>query len=392
MALVLGACSFGFFSLTAGAQTYFFNRADFATGNYPIGVVLADFNGDGRLDMATINYQDRTVSILLGKPDGTFAPKTDIPAAFGGQAIAAGDFNGDGKMDMVVVNYPGSISIFLGKGDGTFQGHVEYASQPLGLRLAVGDFNHDGKPDVAVTYGGGVSVLLGNGDGTFQSHTDYITPGSPNSTVAADLNGDGNLDLAVVIGASNSSVYLYSILFGNGDGTFQAPVNHYTTNGYNVLVTADFNGDGILDLVMAGGTPDLFLGNGDGTFQAPQHIPVGTLYSPDQLLAADLNHDGKMDIIVGNVAANGASVFLGNGDGTFRSEVDYLTNQGNGAMAIGDVNGDANPDLVLTSWISLTATVLLGNGDGTFSPRAMLPPPPPTQKKLSPKPHNWVGV
>jgi len=398
VAIILATCSLWLFSSTAAAQTYFYNRADFSTGNYPTGVAIADFNGDGRLDLAITNSQDNTVSILLGKPDGTFAPKNDIPTTGWSMAVAVGDFNADGKMDLAIVNSGGTVSILLGNGDGTFQAPVDYPTGIAPIALTVADFNHDGKADLAVlntncTYSscgaGSVSILLGNGDGTFQPKTDYATPVGPNAVIAADFNGDGKLDLAVACfymnGNSNSSVSRVSVLLGNGDGTFQSHVDYATDYATSAVAAADFNGDGKLDLIVAAEYPDLLLGNGDGTFQAAQQIPVNNPMGAYGIMAADLNHDGKLDFIVANVFVNGISVYLGNGDGTFQPEVDYMANPGQGAMALGDVNGDGALDVVLTNWAAKTATVLLGNGDGTFSPRVQLPALPPYEST------NWIA-
>jgi hypothetical protein len=140
----------------------------YTTGNFPFSVAAADFNGDGVLDLAVSNNHDTTVSILLGKGDGTFQPKVDFPAtnlSFGGPtAIATGDFNGDGIVDLAVANGGANqVSILLGNGDGTFQSPLEFTSNPS-LGVAVGDFNGDGRLDVAVTNdsvgGRTLSVLL----------------------------------------------------------------------------------------------------------------------------------------------------------------------------------------------------------------------------------------
>jgi hypothetical protein len=393
-ALILATLTLGLLSSTAAAQTYFYNRTDFPTGNYPVGVALGDFNGDGRLDLAVTNFSDNTVSILLGKPDGTFAAKTDIPVTAGPGRVAVGDFNGDGKLDLAILNGSDTVSILLGNGDGTFQTHVDYPTGHLPSSLVVADFNHDGKADLAVTNGlceptcgpGTVSVLLGNGDGTFKPKTDYATPTAPGGVISADFNGDGNLDLALTGESATSSGYFVSILLGNGDGTFQTHVDYPTDVYTSAIAAADFNKDGKLDLVVAADLSiDLLLGNGDGTFQASKQIPTEPTAGFYLISAADLNHDGKMDFVVANDFQNGVSVFLGNGDGTFQPQVDYMANPGQGAMATGDVNGDGALDVVLTNWTAKTATVLLGNGDGTFSPRVQLPALPPINST------NWIA-
>jgi hypothetical protein len=171
-------------------------------------VAVGDFNGDGKLDLALANTcgsdpdcsSNGTVSILLGKGDGTFQTHVDYPTGFKPQSVAVGDFNGDGKLDLAVTNRSDStVSILLGRGDGTFQTHVDYATGTGAVSVTAGDFNGDGRPDLAVAAGFGnktVSILLGNGDGTFQAHLDYPSGNGPLWVTTGDFNGDGALDLA----------------------------------------------------------------------------------------------------------------------------------------------------------------------------------------------------
>jgi hypothetical protein len=211
-------------TLAAHAQTYIFGRADFPVGTGAISIAIGDFNGDGISDVAVVNESDNTVSILLGKPDSTFAPQVTYATGLGPLAIVTGDFNGDGNLDLAVTNgdcvptkYSGldcsvkTVSILLGNGDGTFGPHIDYATGTQPSSLATGDFNGDGKLDLAIanTQDNTVSVLLGNGDGTFQNQVVYLTVSGPQSVIVADFNGDHRLDLAV--GGTTSSS-----LFGSG--------------------------------------------------------------------------------------------------------------------------------------------------------------------------------
>ena len=232
----------------------------FPTGGYPVGIATGDFNGDGNLDMAVANEADSTVSILLGNGHDGFSAHVDYPVDFNPVWMIGADVNMDGKLDLVTVNAgDDSVSILLGKGDGTFLPAVTYPVTPGAnpYEVAAGDFNRDGKLDLAVTgfYTNTVSILIGNGDGTFQPHVDYPTSLFPDDVAVGDFNADGVLDLAV----SNSECSVpaincpgtVSILFGNGDGSFQQHVD-YPVGIYPVgIAEADLNGDGGSDLAVA---------------------------------------------------------------------------------------------------------------------------------------------
>ena len=383
----------------------------FSSGGWSArNIVVADFNGDGQLDLAVVNYcgdsncSHGSVTVLLGNRDGTFQAAVSYPS--GGdeaRAVAAGDFNHDGKIDLAVVNQncmtvnclSGSLSILLGKGDGTFQAGVSYDSGGDGISIATGDLNGDGNLDIVVTnyQANNIGVLLGRGDGTFQPVVSYPSGGTaPNSVVLWDFNGDGRLDLAVVnlctdIEYSNGSV---GVRLGNGDGTFQ-PIVFYDSGDTCPMAAAvaDFNGDRKPDLAVLNGlhqTVGVLLGKGDGTFQAAVSSPSEE--GASSLAVADFNRDGNADLVVANTCSDGVcyahgsvGVLLGKGDGTFQSAGAYDSGGVSPSyVAVGDFNGDGFLDFVVSNYSpdnpygQSPLRVLVGEGTGQFQTPAIYSP------------------
>jgi FG-GAP-like repeat/FG-GAP repeat len=188
----------------SGAQTIPFNGPrDYVVGSYPQSVVVGDFNGDGRPDIATANQQSNNISVLLQNSDGTFEAAVNYAVGSGPVSLQIGDVNGDGKQDLVVINLADStLAVLLGNGDGTFQAQklTTLPGPPLPY-MAVGDFNGDGKADVAIAEplpqvgAYAAAVMLSNGDGTFQAAVTYPVNGKPTGLAAGDFNNDGKLDL-----------------------------------------------------------------------------------------------------------------------------------------------------------------------------------------------------
>jgi FG-GAP-like repeat len=370
------------------------------SGYNPYSVAIADLNGDGILDLVVANEQQSksdpqgSISVMLGKGGGKF--RVPVNYGSGGQSafsIVVADVNGDGKLDLIVANgclgsncATGSVGVLLGNGDGTFKNAVTYSSgaaSVFGSRVAVGDLNGDGKLDLAVaTTGSGcgsgcpkglVGVLLGKGDGTFKKAKTYSTGGfdAIGWVAIADVNGDKKPDLVVANYCATECSFppaegSVGVLLGKGNGTFQA-VKTYPSGGAGTasVAVADLNNDGKPDILVAncgplacgpgspGGNVGLLIGKGNGTFKPA--VNYNAANSPFDVLAADVNGDGKLDIVVSNWGTPNAAtndgavtVLLGTGNGTFRR---LQTFPSGGAetpsVAVADLNKDGRPDIVL---------------------------------------------
>jgi hypothetical protein len=367
-------------------------------GVLAVSVAVADVNRDGKPDIVAVNESPAKVSVFLGNGDGTFQAAATYDSGSESISVAIADVNGDGNPDLIVANLisgsgpeGGSVSVLLGNGDGSFQKPVAYDSGGFeAISVVVADFNGDGKPDIAVANqcaqdqvpfcnNSNVGVLLGNGDGTFQAAVTYVP--SPNSLFAislavADINGDGKPDIVVLYSgcdAHSCSGGGAFMLIGNGDGTFQAPGQDYASGGIQAssLAVADVNADGKLDLLIANyqsASVGVLLGNGDGSFQGAVTYDSGG-NSASSIAAADLNGDGILDIVLADSFGNTTAVLLGSGDGTFQTAVTYSSGGYNAtSVAMADLNGDGKPDIVVTNECANSTNCQAGNtsNEGTI--------------------------
>jgi hypothetical protein len=354
----------------------------FPVGVHPRAVTVADFNNDGTPDLAVVNQGSfststtpRSLSVLLGNGDGSFRPAvtTDVPNSF--PSLAVGDFNSDGRADVALPTAGNganpALEVLLGNGDGSFQpNHRILSLGQAALSVTAGDFDRNGTLDLVTANGssGTLSLLLGNGDGTFQPRTDLTVGAAPRAVAVGDFNGDGRLDVV----AAQQLTDTVSVLLGHGNGTFAPPLV-FAASGADFtpdsMVVADVNGDGKLDLAIKSLSfleSDAFrvgvlLGNGNGTFQAPL-LGAAQPDGSGDLALGDFNNDGRIDAAVADELGDSSgnlSVFAGNGDGTFQSliRLDLLTG-GNGpkGVAAADLNGDGLVDLVAANFAGIGDT------------------------------------
>jgi hypothetical protein len=328
----------------------------FAAAPGPIAIELADMTGDGVLDAVSAHTLSQ-VSIMTGACDGTFGAPATFDAGTWAEDIATADFNGDGRPDVAATSGGNnSLWVYLNAGGGRLGAPslLTAGNGPWGL--AAGDLSGDGRPDLvaANNYSGTLSLFISLGDGTFAPVKTLTSGGQGTIDVAiGDLNRDGRPDLAVAIGSGTGEIGLF---FNRGDGGFSPMVSKSVTplgNAPTQIAVGDLNGDGWLDVASAhssSGTLGVFLGARDGGLLAQRSYDAGT--GLETLRLGDLNGDGTLDAVLTNGVINGSSeqsvsVLLGNGDGTFRGRLVVPAGPNPQAVAIADVNGDGKKDLVV---------------------------------------------
>jgi hypothetical protein len=329
----------------------------------PQGIITADFNADGNLDLAVADSGTNAITVLLGHGDGTFTAKTPQSAGAGANWLATGDFNEDGIPDLAVTNLGSTgaagVSIFLGNGDGTFTVGTSLTTGSGPFSICAGDFNADGHIDLAIANSGDntVTVLLGNGNGTFSLSSTPSVGVSPQVIVAGDFNEDGKLDLAV----ANETDATVTILFGNGLGAFptQSVVSTAGSGTPIGLIAADLENTGHLDLAAVNASDVAIIRNSPaGTFTLIGNPTTGT---GDLIagVAGDYNGDGNLDIVVSDRTAGEAFLLPGNGNGTFGTKVTFTTASGSFGVATADFNGDGALDLAVANGTANNVSIFL---------------------------------
>jgi hypothetical protein len=381
VAVVLGAVA----SAASLPVPSFATAKSYALGKGSGRIVLADLNGDGKLDIASPHTNASTVAVLLNRGDGRFVTRKTYDT---GQPweLKVADLNGDAKPDLVTAN-TSSVSVLLNRGDGTFEARRDYPTGRL-WSLAIRDLNNDGRPDL-VTSGptsgaNSVSVFLNAGDGSLRPRSDYAIPRNPTPVSIVDLNGDGYPDLVTASGEDTVSLFL-----NRGDGTYETRRDFAVAAGTSLDIT-DLSGDNKPDIVTAGGSGrtswvSVLLNDGNGNFGTRRDFETGAASSEplDGVAIRDLNGDSKPDLLAYAsefaLPSEVVSVFLNHGDGSFGAKRNYSMTGGylpTNLLGLVDLNGDGRPDLVGHSWYASATegfgfVVRLNRGDGSFAARRL---------------------
>jgi hypothetical protein len=315
-------------------------------------VAAGDVNRDGQADIvAGSGGTAGAANVFLGNGNGTFQEVSTFGPSSSLGSINIVDMNSDGRPDLVASSVAG-VSVILGNGDGTFKDGSNYGSGNVPpFSVGVADFDGDGKPDVVAAnyFNYSVSVFMGNGDGTLQNGKALIAGGRDESVAVADLNGDGKPDIVTASVMYNSVI----ALLGNGNGTFRPQQTVSVVPNAYFVSAGDVNADGKADLVVTdfgGATVSVLLGNGDGSFQSRKTYGVGP--KPRVVRIADMNGDGTPDLVVLNndYISPSVGILLGNGNGTFGVQTTMSTGGDPNSLALADVNGDGRPDVLASNY------------------------------------------
>jgi hypothetical protein len=335
-------------------------------------VLLGDVNGDGKLDLVAAHGQG--LMLLIGQGDGQFRVAATSPIGLSAPAneMVLGDIDGNRTMDLVVASHDSyGVILLLGDSKGSF---TSAPTSPITMRqgtrphthgLGIGDLNGDGKLDlVTVNHDDhDIAVVLGDGRGNFTPApgSPFAVARSPYPLALGDVDGDGDLDIVSPSAARSSRVL--SLLLGDGEGGFRRSDIQLRTTGPGYVAIGDVNGDGKLDLVsthLERSQLTVLISNNASTYMEAPASPYDLGHSAWGVLVADMNRDGKADIVA--AAGEGVRVMLGDGRGGFAPAPGSPFAVGSGAwrLDIGDINGDSKPDIVTSNLESNNVSVLLG--------------------------------
>lgn len=372
-----GVTNVDFAANSAGAITplpFYFNTVVLGVGNRPRSFTTADVNGDGRLDLICANFGDttlgdgegRSLTVLTNDGIGGFISALSIGVGRGPISVEGADVNGDGKIDLISLNEKdNTLSVLTNDGSGgfTLSSLLNVGTDPDALVAA--DVNGDGKTDLicANFSDNTLSVLTNNGTGGFSLSTVISVGPGPLSLVASDVNGDGKQDLlcANYSGGANGTI---TVLVNLGNGSF-ARSDYQVGNYPSSITAADVNADGKPDIIIANeslsGQLTVLTNDGSGGFVISSTIGVGA--NPISVTAADIDHDGKVDLISANYDDNTLTVLTNGGGGNFKFAALLRVGTNPFSVRVADLNGDGVPDVICANRGDNSLT-LLGSAHG----------------------------
>lgn len=313
-------------------------------------------------------------TIAVSDGSGTFYYTNDYHMGNTAGCVYPADLDGDGDLDIPTIDQGGSgyLSVMLNNGNGifTWDAHYDLAYDPQ--TIVATDLDKDGDMDIAAAHHGQtyISVQLNNGNATFAAKVGYTGGDDIRSVCAADLDGDGDIDLA----SANTGSDDISVFFNNGSAVFSAGVPYGVGGGPVSVCAADFDGDGDFDLATSNGSSDsvsVIFNHGDGSFGPDSlYSDIGT---PIRIIAADLNGDGAPDLATANWDSDETGVLINNGTGGFAHAVLYPAGDYATGISCGDVDNDCDIDLLTVNRHSDNVSLLINNGNGTFAPQVTFP-------------------
>lgn len=316
-------------------------------------VAIGNVDADPALDILALNARSSTISIFSGDGEGTFTPSGTVTTGTDTepQDIALRDLDGDGDLDLVIANFTAdTVSVRLGNGDGTFAADQFYPVGTAPNRIVFGDMGGDNRPDLVVSNNrsGDVSVLLATGPGTFGKARNFFADAEPQAVGVGDFNQDGLLDAVVATQGSSDVGASVAVLRNRGGGVLHAVEDIPRVNGPADVTSADLDGDGLPDLLVAGGAGSvlIFPAVNQG-FGSPTVINIGGRVLG--VTAPDLNGDAQPDIVATDTDNARIAVILSRGGGRFAAPVFYATLPNPGGVTVGDFNNDKRPDVAVAT-------------------------------------------